>query len=89
MQASGIKLDEMELSQDELEAMKFLYAHMPLGDIVNMEPEPVLNLGWFNAPASRGLLMHETMMARRRWYAERLSIPRSMLSETMPKSLLP
>ncbi len=22
------------------------------------EPEPVLNLGWFNAPASRGLLMH-------------------------------
>ena len=22
------------------------------------EPEPVLNLGWFNSPASRGLLMH-------------------------------
>ena len=22
------------------------------------EPEPVLNLGWFNAPASRGMLMH-------------------------------
>lgn len=22
------------------------------------EPEPVLNLGWFNAPASRGILMH-------------------------------
>ena len=39
MQASGIKLAEMELRQDELEAMKFLYAYMPLGDIVNMEPE--------------------------------------------------
>ncbi len=24
------------------------------------EPEPVLNLGWFNAPASRGMLMHIT-----------------------------
>lgn len=22
------------------------------------EPEPILNLGWFNAPASRGMLMH-------------------------------
>ena len=22
------------------------------------EPEPVLDLGWFNAPASRGMLMH-------------------------------
>ena len=39
MQASGIELTEMGLRQDELEAMKFLYAYMPLGDIVNMEPE--------------------------------------------------
>ena len=28
------------------------------------EPEPVLNLGWFNAPASRGLLMHTKVFGR-------------------------
>lgn len=28
------------------------------------EPEPVLNLGWFNAPASRGLLMHTRTFGR-------------------------
>ncbi len=28
------------------------------------EPEPVLNLGWFNAPASRGLLMHTRVFGR-------------------------
>lgn len=28
------------------------------------EPEPVLNLGWFNAPASRGLLMHTRAFGR-------------------------
>ena len=37
MKASGINLDAMGLQQDELEAMKFLYAYMPLGDIVNQE----------------------------------------------------
>ena len=35
MKASGISLETMGLKQDELEAMKFLYAYMPLGDIVN------------------------------------------------------
>ena len=28
------------------------------------EPEPVLNLGWFNSPASRGLLMHTRVFGR-------------------------
>ena len=28
------------------------------------EPEPVLNLGWFNDPASRGLLMHTRVFGR-------------------------
>ena len=28
------------------------------------EPEPVLDLGWFNAPASRGLLMHTRVFGR-------------------------
>lgn len=28
------------------------------------EPEPVLNLGWFNAPASRGMLMHTKVFGR-------------------------
>ena len=28
------------------------------------EPEPVLNLGWFNAPASRGMLMHTKVLGR-------------------------
>ena len=37
MTASGIQLDAMGLKQDELEAMKFLYAYMPLGDIVNQD----------------------------------------------------
>lgn len=37
MTASGIQLETMGLKQDELEAMKFLYAYMPLGDIVNQD----------------------------------------------------
>lgn len=28
------------------------------------EPEPVLNLGWFNAPAARGMLMHARVPGR-------------------------
>ena len=28
------------------------------------EPEPVLNLGWFNSPASRGMLMHTKVFGR-------------------------
>lgn len=28
------------------------------------EPEPVLNLGWFNAPASRGMLMHSKVFGK-------------------------
>ena len=28
------------------------------------EPEPVLDLGWFNAPAARGMLMHTRVFGR-------------------------
>lgn len=28
------------------------------------EPEPILNLGWFNAPAGRGMLMHTKVFGR-------------------------
>ena len=37
MTASGIQLEAMGLQKDELEAMKFLYAYMPLGDIINQD----------------------------------------------------
>jgi transglutaminase-like putative cysteine protease len=37
------------------------------------EPEPVLDLGWFNAPASRGLLMHTNVFG---YYAGREEIMR-------------
>ena len=57
MRASGIELEAMNLQQDEMEAMMFLYAYMPLGDIVNKEPsyylqhyhltEEALKDGWF------------------------------------------
>ena len=36
--ASGVNLDAMNISQQEKEALEFLYAYMPLGDIVNREP---------------------------------------------------
>lgn len=39
MEAAGIDLDAMGLSVDEKEALQFLYAYMPLGDIVNIAPE--------------------------------------------------
>lgn len=39
LQAAGICLDAMDLSTDERQALEFLYAYMPLGDIVNMPPE--------------------------------------------------
>ena len=38
-QAAGIDLDAMGLTLDEKEALQFLYAYMPLGDIVNNAPE--------------------------------------------------
>lgn len=40
------------------------------------EPEPVLNLGWFNAPASRGMLMHTKVFGR-------YNGPEEIMSETM------
>ena len=43
MVASGVNLGAMNLQQDELEAMMFLYAYMPLGDIVNKEPSYYLH----------------------------------------------
>ena len=39
IKAAGIDLDSMGLSLDEREAMEFLYAYMPLGDVLNLEPE--------------------------------------------------
>ena len=37
MEAAGIDLTSMSLKEDEEEALKFLYAYMPLGDIVNRD----------------------------------------------------
>ena len=39
LDAAGIDLEKMSLTADEKEAMEFLYAYMPLGDIVNQTPE--------------------------------------------------
>ena len=39
LSAAGVDLASMELAQDETEALEFLYAYMPLGDIVNHSPE--------------------------------------------------
>ena len=39
LDASGVDLDALDLETDELEAMEFLYAYMPLGDIANQSPE--------------------------------------------------
>lgn len=38
------------------------------------EPEPVLNLGWFNAPASRGMLMHTKVFGRYEGAEEIMSV---------------
>jgi transglutaminase-like putative cysteine protease len=43
MAAAGIDLDAMELTTDEREALEFLYAYMPLGDMLNMTPEYYLD----------------------------------------------
>ena len=39
LSAAGVDLDSMDLNKAERQAMEFLYAYMPLGDIVNMSPE--------------------------------------------------
>lgn len=38
------------------------------------EPEPVLNLGWFNAPASRGMLMRTKVFGRYEGAEEVMSV---------------
>ena len=43
LEAAGVYLDEMELAPDQRQALEFLYAYMPLGDIVNMTPEYYLD----------------------------------------------
>lgn len=43
LKAAGINLNAMEISLKELEALEFLYAYMPLGDIVNHEPDYYLD----------------------------------------------
>ena len=37
--SAGVDLDAMGLDKAERQALEFLYAYMPLGDIVNMSPE--------------------------------------------------
>lgn len=39
LSSAGVNLDAMGLDKAERQAMEFLYAYMPLGDIVNMPPE--------------------------------------------------
>lgn len=39
LEAAGVNLEAMGLETDEMEAMEFLYAYMPLGDMVNHSPE--------------------------------------------------
>lgn len=41
--AAGVDLQSMDITQQEKEALEFLYAYMPLGDIVNMEPSYYLD----------------------------------------------
>ena len=41
--SAGVDLDAMDINQQEKEALEFLYAYMPLGDIVNMEPSYYLD----------------------------------------------
>ena len=41
--SAGVDLQSMDIAQQEKEAMEFLYAYMPLGDIVNMEPSYYLD----------------------------------------------
>ena len=41
--SAGVALDAMDINQQEKEALEFLYAYMPLGDIVNMEPSYYLD----------------------------------------------
>ena len=43
LEAAGVDLTVMGLGQKEQEAMEFLYAYMPLGDIVNQSPEYYLD----------------------------------------------
>ena len=43
LQAAAIDLDAMQLKPDEREALEFLYAYMPLGDMLNMTPEYYLD----------------------------------------------
>lgn len=39
LEKAGVSLENMELAVDEKEALEFLYAYMPLGDMVNMSQE--------------------------------------------------
>ncbi len=43
LEAADVDLSSMGLDSEELEAMEFLYAYMPLGDIVNHSPEYYLD----------------------------------------------
>ena len=41
--SAGVDLDAMDMTQQEKEALEFLYAYMPLGDVVNKEPSYYLD----------------------------------------------
>ena len=43
LEAAGVDLQAMDITQQEREALEFLYAYMPLGDIVNMQPSYYLD----------------------------------------------
>lgn len=43
LEAAGVDLESMGLENDEKEALQFLYAYMPLGDIVNRTPDYYLD----------------------------------------------
>ena len=55
--ASGVDLDAMNINQQEKEALEFLYAYMPLGDIVNREPSYYLE-GHFRSLNRLSVIVH-------------------------------
>ena len=80
LEASDVELSTMDLDMKETEAMMFLYAYMPLGDIVNQTPDFYLD----------HYRMTMTALAEMPWgdkqlyiIGRRYSLPIRILSETM------
>ncbi|MGL5938608.1 MAG: transglutaminase domain-containing protein [Phocaeicola sp.] len=53
------------------------------------EPEPVLNLGWFNAPAYRGILMHTKVFGKYKGTEEILSTKNSYTEINVTENYTP